>query len=65
LSFDSCAIVSTTRPWCIGGLPLVFADVGANIGLFAATAAALDPMVKVFAFEPNPLSYQLLEANNA
>ena len=40
-----------------------FVDVGANIGVFAVTAAAIDSRLKVFAFEPNPISYQLLADN--
>jgi len=43
--------------------PYVFADIGANIGIFAITAAARNSEIKVFAFEPNPVSYRLLEEN--
>jgi FkbM family methyltransferase len=43
--------------------PCIFADVGANIGLFTVTAALLDSKVRVFAFEPNSTSYRLLEEN--
>lgn len=43
--------------------PCVFVDVGANIGLFTVTAALLNPRVRVFAFEPNPTSYRLLQEN--
>ncbi|MCE0522914.1 MAG: FkbM family methyltransferase [Methylacidiphilales bacterium] len=43
--------------------PFVFADIGANIGIFTITAAAENPGIKVFAFEPNPLSYRLLQDN--
>lgn len=43
--------------------PCVFVDVGANIGLFTVTAARLNPRVRVFAFEPNPTSYGLLQEN--
>lgn len=39
----------------------VFVDVGANIGFFSLVAAKLNPSVKVFAFEPNPKMFALLE----
>jgi FkbM family methyltransferase len=45
------------------GKPCVVVDVGANIGVFTVTAARIDPRVQVFAFEPNPASYALLEEN--
>jgi len=45
--------------------PLVFCDVGANIGLYSVAAARIDPSVHVFAFEPNTTSYRLLQDNIA
>jgi len=41
----------------------VFADIGANIGIFAIAAAARNPGLRAFAFEPNPASYRLLQEN--
>jgi FkbM family methyltransferase len=43
----------------------VFVDIGANIGIFAITAARLDTRVQVIAFEPNVTSYGLLVENIA
>lgn len=47
------------------GAPFVFADIGANIGIFSVTAAFHHPGLQVFAFEPNPVSSRLLEENLA
>lgn len=41
----------------------VFADLGANIGIFTVVAAGIDSRLKVFAFEPNPVSYEILRDN--
>jgi FkbM family methyltransferase len=38
-------------------------DVGAGVGCFAVLAAATFPSASVIAFEPNPSSFRLLEAN--
>jgi len=38
-------------------------DVGANIGLFSLYASRLQPSLKIFAFEPIPPLYQLLDEN--
>jgi len=44
----------------------VFVDVGANIGYFSVLAASVvGDKGAVFAFEPDPANYQLLEANAA
>jgi FkbM family methyltransferase len=44
----------------------VFVDVGANIGYFSVLAASVvGEEGAVFAFEPDPANYQLLEANAA
>jgi FkbM family methyltransferase len=45
--------------------PVVFCDVGANIGLFSVVAARIDSSIEVFAFEPNTTSYRLLQDNIA
>ena len=46
------------------GMPMaVFADVGANIGIFSVQAAAKSSRMRVYAFEPNPESRALLEEN--
>jgi FkbM family methyltransferase len=37
-----------------------FIDVGANIGFFSLVAAKLNPLLRVFAFEPNPKMFALL-----
>jgi FkbM family methyltransferase len=42
----------------------VFWDVGANFGYFSFLAARLAPGVKVYAFEPSPVTYTQLFANN-
>ncbi len=42
----------------------VFWDVGANFGYFSFLAASLAPGVKVYAFEPSPVTYMQLFANN-
>ncbi len=43
----------------------VFVDVGANQGLFTLVAAARNPDLRVFAFEPNPNVHELLLDNLA
>lgn len=44
----------------------VFIDIGANIGYYTLIAACLvGPRGKVFAFEPDPTNFQLLEKNIA
>ena len=43
--------------------PFVFADVGANIGIFTSIAAIQDPHLLIYAFEPDPRSFALLEHN--
>ena len=43
----------------------VFVDVGANQGLFTLVATAINPEVRVHAFEPNPSVNGLLRANIA
>jgi FkbM family methyltransferase len=41
----------------------VFFDVGANIGYYAAAALAVNPSVRVVAFEPLPAAFRYLERN--
>ncbi len=41
----------------------VVLDIGARDGLFAIFAAAANPAAKVFAFEPDPSSFAVLESN--
>ncbi len=43
--------------------PLIFADIGANIGVFTVIAAAKNPSIRVYAFEPNPMSFNILKEN--
>jgi FkbM family methyltransferase len=45
--------------------PFTFLDVGANTGVFALVAAAQPECQAAFAFEPNPETYEMLEANIA
>jgi FkbM family methyltransferase len=40
-----------------------FIDVGANIGFFSLVAGALNPQLKLVAFEPNPGMFKLLLVN--
>ena len=42
---------------------LIFADVGANIGIFTITTAIRNPAMRIHAFEPNPQSFALLQEN--
>jgi FkbM family methyltransferase len=41
----------------------VFADIGANIGIFTIAAGTRHAGIEIHAFEPNPVSYQLLARN--
>jgi FkbM family methyltransferase len=43
----------------------VVLDVGAHIGLFSLFMQRLRPRSRVFAFEPSPVAFELLEANTA
>lgn len=40
-----------------------FADVGANVGYFSRQCASRFPQAKIYAFEPNPRIYPLLQKN--
>jgi FkbM family methyltransferase len=40
-----------------------FIDVGANVGFYSLVLSALQPGLRVIAFEPNPKNFQILEAN--
>jgi FkbH-like protein/FkbM family methyltransferase len=41
----------------------IVVDIGANIGLFALFAAQRCPKAKIYAFEPSPVTFDLLKAN--
>ncbi|NLW56870.1 MAG: FkbM family methyltransferase [Firmicutes bacterium] len=43
--------------------PIVFYDIGANIGLYSLIFARQDPAIQVHAFEPEPYNYQKLVRN--
>jgi FkbM family methyltransferase len=56
--YESALLLSLLRPGD------VFLDVGANIGYFSLLAASVvGPRGAVFAFEPDPDNYRLLQAN--
>jgi FkbM family methyltransferase len=58
--YESALILSLLQPG------QVFVDVGANLGYFSVlAAAALGARGKVFAFEPDPDNFSLLQANLA
>src|SRR6187402_3175387 len=40
-------------------------DIGANTGIYALVAKAINPSAKVFAFEPHPKFYNMLQKNVA
>jgi FkbM family methyltransferase len=42
---------------------IIFFDIGANIGKYCKMLSKSFPQSKVFAFEPNPNSYKILEKN--
>jgi FkbM family methyltransferase len=43
--------------------PTVFVDIGANLGLFSLIAENNKKIKKIFAFEPDPLTFEYLENN--
>jgi FkbM family methyltransferase len=43
--------------------PKIIVDIGANIGLFSCFASLRFPSAKIFAFEPNPSTFDYLERN--
>jgi FkbM family methyltransferase len=45
------------------GRGVTFIDAGANIGFYSLALSALQPELKVIAFEPNPKNFNLLAAN--
>jgi FkbM family methyltransferase len=51
------------RAQSASGTSFVFLDIGANIGVFTTIAAASGTPWRIFSFEPNPNSYQLLQEN--
>lgn len=58
--YESSLLLSLLRPGD------VFIDAGANIGYFSVLAASvIGPRGRVFAFEPDPDNFRLLEANAA
>ena len=56
----------TLRLWhdCILKLqPKLILDIGAFTGIYSLLAALLDKTSKIYAFEPNPITFELLEKN--
>jgi FkbM family methyltransferase len=52
------------KTWCrLASLATGILDVGANAGLYALSAAALRPDLKIHAFEPNPYAFARLRLN--
>jgi FkbM family methyltransferase len=59
-AFESAWLRKVLKPWS------VFVDVGAHIGYYSALAAdALDGAGRVYAFEPCPANFDLLQKNTA
>lgn len=46
-----------------GQQPSVIVDVGANVGAFSLMAATLFPRARIYAYEPNPLIFSMLQRN--
>src|SRR4051812_13267759 len=54
-------LIANFLPRKIGAEPVLF-DVGANVGNYSAALLRQFPAAKIFAFEPNPKSFERLQS---